>query len=166
MYIIYHSLNTAPCATGKLRLVGGNIENEGRVEICVNNQWGTVCDDLWGSAEARVVCLQLGYSAHSQYQYISYTQVHMLNCLLYIIPTDAVAFTDAHFGVGVGPIFLSNVECSGSESNLIDCSHSSFVSCSRLHLDDAGVSCQGMFTLVAQISSMILLLKLLLSILL
>ena len=47
---------------GQLRLAGGNIENEGRVEICLNNQWGTICDDLWGHIEASVVCRQLGYN--------------------------------------------------------------------------------------------------------
>ena len=57
----YSMLHAAPCVTGQLRLVGGNIENEGRVEICVDNVWGTVCLDSWGSAEATVVCRQLGY---------------------------------------------------------------------------------------------------------
>ena len=56
----------ALCADGQLRLAGGNIENEGRVEICKSNKWGTVCDDSWGSADAAVVCHQLGYSSEGR----------------------------------------------------------------------------------------------------
>ena len=62
---------------------------------------------------------------------------------MYFVPTDAVAFSGAHFSSGVGPIHLNNVDCSGSETNLIDCSHSSTVSCNNGHSEDAGVRCQG-----------------------
>ena len=55
-------LPIAPCASGELRLVGGLILNEGRVEICMDNVWGTVCDDSWSSTDATVVCRQLGFS--------------------------------------------------------------------------------------------------------
>ena len=60
--MIICGLITASCANGHLRLVGGNVPNEGRVEICMNNVWGTVCDDSWNSTDAIVVCRQLGYS--------------------------------------------------------------------------------------------------------
>ena len=48
------------CTDGALRLVGGNNPAEGRVEICINNAWGTVCDDRFTKEEAVVACRQLG----------------------------------------------------------------------------------------------------------
>ena len=30
--------------------------------MCVNNVWGTICDDHWSSTDTSVVCRQLGFS--------------------------------------------------------------------------------------------------------
>lgn len=52
----------AACTTGAIRLAGGSNSNEGRVEVCSNNAWGTVCDDFWSVVDAAVACRQLGFS--------------------------------------------------------------------------------------------------------
>ena len=51
---------TLGCTEGEIRLVDGANFTEGRVEICLNDEWGTVCDQTWNTTEASVVCRQLG----------------------------------------------------------------------------------------------------------
>ena len=51
---------------GDLRLADGETVNDGRVEVCLNGEWGTICDHGWGPAEARVVCNQLGLPAERE----------------------------------------------------------------------------------------------------
>ena len=57
------------CTQGDIRLQGGTTTS-GRVEICYNNIWGTVCDNFWGAADAQVVCRQLGLPAAGISNYI------------------------------------------------------------------------------------------------
>ena len=89
---------------------------EGRVEVCFNNTWGTVCDDFWGTADAQVVCRQLGYSTE-----------------------NSIPFTNAYFGQGTGPIHLDDVSCVGTESSLFNCIYVRNHNCD--HSDDAGIRC-------------------------
>ena len=55
------------CKDEDLRLRGGSSPLEGRVEICFNDEWGTVCDDGWGTQDANVACGQLGFSQFGKY---------------------------------------------------------------------------------------------------
>ena len=57
-----HSLEV--CMNGDIRLNGrsNRATFEGRVEVCWNETWGTVCDNLWSLFDAQVACRQLGFS--------------------------------------------------------------------------------------------------------
>nr|XP_028584871.1 neurotrypsin-like [Podarcis muralis] len=103
-------------ATGiPVRLVDGNGTKEGRVEVFLNGQWGSVCDHGWTDRDAAVVCKQLGYSG------------------------TAKAKSMAYLAEGHAPIHLDKVECSGTEHTLGECvtRKSNIHSCWK----DAGVIC-------------------------
>ena len=89
------------------------------MEIYYNGEWGTVCDDGWDTADATVVCRQLGF----------YSSV--------------IAYGSAHYGQGTGPILLSRLSCIGNEPNLTDCNQSSVGTKNCTHSDDASVVCRG-----------------------
>ena len=62
------------CLNGEVRLVNGTTPYEGRVEICYNGIWGSVCDSGWNDHDAAIVCLQLGFQGTSAFtQLLQYT---------------------------------------------------------------------------------------------
>ncbi|XP_072024359.1 scavenger receptor cysteine-rich domain-containing protein DMBT1-like [Amphiura filiformis] len=108
------------CTDGptQYRLVEGNTTSEGRVELYLGDRWGTVCDDYWGSNDAKVICRQLG------------------------LPHEAAtALTNAYFGQGSGFIWMDNVACIGIESTLDQCGNRGWGVHDCRHNQDAGVIC-------------------------
>ena len=53
---------TVICQNGDLRLVNGSTPYIGRLEICSNETWGTICDQSWSTFDANVACRQLGFA--------------------------------------------------------------------------------------------------------
>ena len=56
-----------PARYGELRILGGDNATAGRLEVFVNGQWGTVCQDFWSRNDAIVACRQLGFSPRGMY---------------------------------------------------------------------------------------------------
>jgi hypothetical protein len=101
-----------------LRIRGPSSEDgTGRVEVFYAGQWGTVCDESWDIEDAQVVCRQFGYK--------------------YAIR----AIRSGRASVGVGPIWLSGVGCSGSEEILMACPYRGWGIKDCRHSQDAGVEC-------------------------
>ena len=118
--------------------------NVGRVEVCVNKTWGTVCDDSWDSTDAGVVCIQLGYLRTSKRYYFTpdYVKVHVLFLL------GASAVSNAFYGQGGGPTVLNRLDCTGTETSILECTFDLDTSdCS--HSDDAGLQCTGMLAILS-----------------
>ncbi|NXJ26662.1 C163A protein, partial [Dicrurus megarhynchus] len=101
----------------KLRVVGGEDECSGRVEIWHQGSWGTICDDTWDVADANVVCRQLGCGS------------------------AVSALSEAAFGEGTGPIWLEKVHCKGTELSLWDCPAKPLFGKNCDHKEDAAVNC-------------------------
>ncbi|KAJ8035027.1 Deleted in malignant brain tumors 1 protein [Holothuria leucospilota] len=102
----------------EIRLVGGASFNEGRVEIFVDNEWGTVCGREFDINDATVVCKQLGFRKAEK------------------------ELLDAHFGEGNGSIVEGYLNCNGDEPSLKDCNVKAFNAYSKCgHSEDASVRC-------------------------
>ena len=65
-----------PCAYGELRLIGGTNELEGRLEVCIDGQFGSICDDFWSVADANTACLQMGFAGVGKHTQIIIITVH------------------------------------------------------------------------------------------
>ena len=122
-------VTSANCSDGDVRLVDGSVDYEGRVEICINRVWGTVCStsyryNYWDLSDAKVVCRQLG---HQELGITVYT-------------------SSSTFGAGTDPIFLSDLQCVGSEANLLECRNSNFIQLVNnrycTHSRDVGLRCE------------------------
>ncbi|KAI4896469.1 hypothetical protein NFI96_008001 [Prochilodus magdalenae] len=110
-----HDNNVGLVCAGSVRLVDGGSRCAGRVEVLHRGQWGTVCGDNWDMRDAAVVCRELGCG-------------------------EAV---DAHFGPGSGPIWMDDVDCSGSEPTLKNCRTRGWGKHNCDHSKDVGVICSG-----------------------
>ena len=112
-------LPLAALSNGSLRLVNtGSTQFGGRLELYYDNEWGTVCNDAsWGKCEATVACKQMGFADVTDYNTSVFRR-----------------------GSSSQNIWLDDVDCTGSESRLIDCRYSSIMS-SCSHRKDVGIVC-------------------------
>ena len=71
--------------------------------------------------------------------------IGMCRFIMHTIPLcpDGRTYSNAHFGVGSGPIFLDDVQCTSSASQLLECYSRPILSHNCLHSADAGVGCEG-----------------------
>ena len=117
----------------------------GRLEVCINNAWGTVCDDRFDSIDATVACTQLkGFNSSGQYT-LSNNRAYGLSLILNV---DAEFLPRGSHEQGSGSIFLSNLLCNGDESSLLNCVTTrnqppGTFSCQ--HSQDVAIECTGIY---------------------
>ena len=100
---------TAVCTNGSIRL-GNGAELRGRVEVCYNGSWVTICSHKWTMQEATVICSQLGYSRYGicimHAVLLILTQVLLLYLMLMLTTNGQWAYmncnvlvTRVHYGI-------------------------------------------------------------------
>ena len=115
---------------------------EGRLEIYLNSEWGTVCDDNFGYAEAIVACRQLGYSKAE-----IYGVARSLGCVTTGSYDNSLLICTVHFRFKDGSdevlIHLDQVNCTGKEDaiHLLSCLNSGQANHNCLHTEDIALIC-------------------------
>ena len=143
LFILANDTQYVNCTDGDVRLVGGDIMNEGNVQICHNNAWGSVCDNNWDTSDSNVVCYQLGLQPFGKETH------NFLLCIINLIISFNIGsqhFTNNYFRLSDSPPFvIGALSCSGTEESLLDCSRhttaGSSLNCQSY--DIAGVRCIG-----------------------
>lgn len=111
---------------GDLRLMQKNETDssftEGRLEIYINGEWGTICEDSFDYVDATVACHQLGYDGSI---------------------ADPVAGFHSRYGKGSdGPIWLDDVECTDPNGlHILSCPSSGVGVHNCDHFSDIAVIC-------------------------
>ena len=138
---------TTDCTDGSVRLVDGDNYNaaEGRVEYCVGGLWGTVCDYSWDTADAKVICRQLGLTTNGNLYYNIHLVIQLIMAYNVIEPRILRKSNVPRVSNPLTPIFLDGVNCRGMESSLRDCESFGYIElCAHYSPSgnsDAGVSC-------------------------
>ena len=78
-------MNAVQCVEGDIRLAEGNATS-GRVEVCLDEQWTTLCFQHWTAVNARVVCRQLGYESEGMPCFIAHS-THKVYIPTLLLPT-------------------------------------------------------------------------------
>ena len=125
----------------RLTQSGGQNENEGRVEMCYNGVWGTVCASGWDEVEANIVCSQLGYDVEYSEGNESVLSINnkVFPCLYYGI---VIALPLRLNVVLITPVLFHNVDCNSSHSELLHCVDLVFIGIGIHNCDKvAGIVC-------------------------
>ena len=134
-----------PCQNGDIRLADDRDYYDpplvGRVEVCVNKTWGTICDDYWNDNDAKVVCRQLGFSREGIDIY------YFSNYLTGIIITGAKALTVVTYADSLKSFHIFDLNCDGSEDSVFNCSHNTVQQHSCEWYENARVQCSGTCTI-------------------
>lgn len=116
--------------------INGESDNEGRVEVCIDGVWGLVSSTGWNTADAKVVCRQLGYHDAGKPCDCAVVVSMVGSICCSVVVAAATREQDLHDL----PLLIDNVICTGNESTLFDCTLDT-VGLFDFQLFDAGVAC-------------------------